>query len=110
MSKTGSDLFIEDNSDSDWKVHRYLKEWCELSKGIDVATGFFEVGGYQVCDKWLKDRGPKKGNPGRTLSDEDIAHYHKIVIAITETIRLMKEIDEVIDANGGWPDAFQPAQ
>lgn len=50
MSKSGSDLFIVDNSDSDWKVHRYLKEWCELSKAIDVATGFFEVGGLLTLD------------------------------------------------------------
>ena len=67
----------------------------------------FHIGGYQVCEKWLKDRGPKKGNQGRTLTKEDIAHYHKIVIALTETIRLMAEIDEVIEAHGGWPGAFQ---
>lgn len=66
----------------------------------------FHIGGYQVCEKWLKDRGPKKGNPGRSLTDEDITHYHKIVIALTETIRLMAEIDEVINSHGGWPDAF----
>lgn len=66
----------------------------------------FHVGGYQVCEKWLKDRGPKKGKPGRILTDEDVAHSHKIVIALTETIRLMAEIDHVIDAHGGWPDAF----
>jgi superfamily II DNA or RNA helicase len=45
MSKAGSDLFIVDNSDSDWKVRRYLKEWCQLSTAIDVATGYFEVAG-----------------------------------------------------------------
>lgn len=67
----------------------------------------FQVGGYQVCQKWLKDRGSKKGNPGRTLTDEDIAHYQKIIIALTETIRLMAEIDEVIETHGGWPGAFQ---
>lgn len=50
MSKSGSDLFIVDNSDSDWKVHRYLKEWCDLSKAIDIATGFFEVGGLLTLD------------------------------------------------------------
>ena len=66
----------------------------------------FHIGGYQVCEKWLKDRGPKRGQPGRTLTDDDIAHYHKIVIALTETIRLMAEIDEVIETHGGWPDAF----
>jgi hypothetical protein len=69
----------------------------------------FHIGGYQVCEKWLKDRGPKKGNPGRMLTDEDIAHYHKIVIALTETIRIMAEIDEVIEAHGGWPGAFVTA-
>ncbi|MCC5840517.1 MAG: DEAD/DEAH box helicase family protein [Opitutales bacterium] len=45
MSKSGSELFIVDNSDSDWKVRRYLREWCQLSKAIDVATGYFEVAG-----------------------------------------------------------------
>ena len=76
----------------------------------------FHVGGYQVCEKWLKDRRPKKGKPpkkgtpGRILTDEDVAHYHKIVIALTETIRLMAEIDRVIDAHGGWPDAFATSE
>ena len=33
----------------------------------------------------------------------DLAHYHCIVVALHETIRLMAEIDRVIDAHGGWP-------
>lgn len=70
----------------------------------------FHIGGYQVCEKWLKDRGPKKGNPGRTLSDEDLAHYRKVVLALTETIRLMAEVDEVIETHGGWPGAFHPSE
>ncbi len=56
---------------------------------------------YQVCHKWLKDR------KSRALSDDDIAHYQKIIVALAETIRLMKEIDEVIEKHGGWPGAFQ---
>ncbi len=47
---TGSSLFIVDNSDSDWKVRRYLNDWCHLSKAIDVATGFFEIGGLIALD------------------------------------------------------------
>jgi hypothetical protein len=66
----------------------------------------FHVGGYQVCEKWLKDRGPKKGKPGRVLTKEDIEHYQKIIVAISETIRIMAEIDEVIEEHGGWPGAF----
>lgn len=71
--------------------------------GVPQAVWSFRVGGYQVCEKWLKDR------KGRTLSADDIAHYHKIVVAIAETIRLMGEIDEVIEQHGGWPDAFAPS-
>jgi predicted helicase len=69
-------------------------------RGVPEAVWNFHIGGYQVCEKWLKDR------KGRTLSAEDIAHYHKIVIALTETIRLMAEIDETIETHGGWPGAF----
>lgn len=69
-------------------------------KGVPEAVWSFHIGGYQVCHKWLKDR------KGRILSDEDIAHYHKIVVALSETIRLMQEIDAVIDQHGGWPGAF----
>ena len=42
--KPGSDLFIVDNSDADWKVRNYLAEWCGLAKSIDIATGYFEIG------------------------------------------------------------------
>lgn len=69
-------------------------------KGVPEEVWNFHVGGYQVCEKWLKDR------KGRRLSDEDIAHYQKIVVALAETIRLMGEIDEVIEKHGGWPGAF----
>ncbi len=72
-------------------------------KGVPEAVWNFHIGGYQVCQKWLKDR------KGRTLTDEDIAHYHKIVISLSETIRLMAEIDEVIETHGGWPGAFAGA-
>jgi len=51
----------------------------------------FYIGGYQPAQKWLKDR------KGRTLSYDDIQHYQKIIVALTETDRLMKEIDNVIE-------------
>jgi SOS-response transcriptional repressor LexA len=89
--------------------------WSTNTVWLDKAqtTGFtgvgedvwnFHIGGYQVCEKWLKDR------KGRTLSKGDIAHYQKIVVALSETIRLMKEIDEVIEQHGGWLGAFQTAE
>jgi len=62
--------------------------------GIPEEVWNFKVGGYQVCEKWLKDR------KGRVLSGEEIHHYQRVVVALRETIRLMKEVDEVIP---GWP-------
>ena len=51
----GGDLFIVDNSDQDWKVRRYLHDWCELSRAIDIATGYFEIGSLLALDgEWQK--------------------------------------------------------
>jgi len=33
-NKTGSEIFIVDNSDVDWKVLHYLHDWCQLAKGL----------------------------------------------------------------------------
>ena len=50
-----SDLFIVDNGDSEWKVHKYLSEWCEIAKKFDIATGFFEIGALLSLEgKWQK--------------------------------------------------------
>jgi HKD family nuclease len=54
-SLTGSELFIVDNSEEDWKVLRYLHDWCQLSKSIDIATGYFEIGSLLALqDEWQK--------------------------------------------------------
>lgn len=54
-SPTGSELFIVDNSDEDWKALRYLHDWCQLSKAIDIATGYFEIGSLLALkNEWQK--------------------------------------------------------
>lgn len=54
-SQAGSELFIVDNSDEDWKVVRYLHDWCQISKAIDIATGYFEIGSLlSLKDEWQK--------------------------------------------------------
>src|SRR5437867_2935247 len=54
-SVTGSELFIVDNSDEDWKALRYLHDWCQISKAIDCATGNFEIGALLALkDEWQK--------------------------------------------------------
>lgn len=62
--------------------------------GVPSEVWNFKIGGYQVCDKWLKDR------KGRVLSNDDINHYQRVVVALQGTIRLMAEIDALIPA---WP-------
>jgi predicted helicase len=56
---------------------------------VPLVAWEFYIGGYQPAQKWLKDR------KGRELTYEDIKHYQKIIVALTETDRIMKEIDEV---------------
>lgn len=62
--------------------------------GVPEEVWNFKIGGYQVCEKWLKDR------KGRSLSGEDISHYQRVVVALHHTIRLMVEIDDTISE---WP-------
>lgn len=66
----------------------YINETQYFSNVKEVAWNFY-IGGYQPAQKWLKDR------KGRELSFDDILHYQKIIVALTETDRIMKEIDEV---------------
>lgn len=54
----------------------------------------FSVGGYQPAQKWLKDR------KGEILTNEDLEYYQKIIIALVETDKIMKEIDLVLSNNG----------
>ena len=74
----------------------YANNKVTINKKGDGFTGIpeevwnFHVGGYRVCHKWLEDR--KK----RTLSQEDIQHYQRIVVALQETIKLMNKIDQAI--------------
>jgi len=68
--------------------------------GVSEKVWEFQIGSFQVCHKWLHDR------RGRTLSDEDIRHYQKILMVISETLCIMPKIDEIIKRHGGWPGAF----
>jgi hypothetical protein len=66
----------------------YINESQYFENVPQVAWEFY-IGGYQPAQKWLKDR------KDRELSFEDILHYQKIIVALTETDRLMKEVDVV---------------
>lgn len=65
-------------------------------EGVEPGTWAFMVGGYQVCEKWLKIR------KGRTLTLQDIEHYQNIVAALTRTRAVMTAIDDVVNGTL-WP-------
>jgi very-short-patch-repair endonuclease len=70
----------------------YISETQYFDNVPQIAWEFY-IGGYQPAQKWLKDRKDRK------LEFEDILHYQKIIVALSETDRLMKEIDKVV---GEW--------
>jgi predicted helicase len=57
---------------------------------VSEAVWQFHIGGYQVCQKWLKDR------KGRQLSYDDCTHYLYILAALEQTLDLMAKIDQTI--------------
>jgi len=86
--------YVEPNPTARISAGRVYINGTQYFEGVPADVWQFQVGGYQVCDKWLKDR------KGRALTSDEIDHYQKIVVAISETIRIMREIDELIP---GWP-------
>ena len=83
---TKSDIGYEPITDTHGKV------WINDTQYFDnvplIAWDFY-IGGYQPAQKWLKDR------KGRVLGFEDIFHYGKIIISLTDTHRIMQEIDTI---------------
>src|SRR5574344_1923806 len=66
----------------------YINDTQYFDNVPQVAWEFY-IGGYQPAQKWLKDRKDRK------LEFEDISQYQKIIVALSETDRLMKEIDNI---------------
>ena len=71
---------------TDGKV--YINDSQYFDNVPETAWNFY-IGGYQPAQKWLKDR------KNRNLEFDDIQHYQKIIVALYETDRLMKEIDKI---------------
>jgi predicted helicase len=66
----------------------YINDTQYFDNVPQIAWEFY-IGGYQPAQKWLKDRKDRK------LDFDDIFHYQKIIVALVETYRLMKEIDGI---------------
>ena len=71
----------------DYKNEKVIINAVQYFGNVPELAWNFYIGGYQPAQKWLKDR------KGRTLTNADIEHYQKIIVALMETDRIMKEID-----------------
>ena len=57
---------------------------------VSEAVWEYEIGAYQVCEKWLKDR------KGEELGRAELQQYRAILVAVAETLAVMGEIDSVL--------------
>jgi len=80
--------------EQDQRVYINSEQYFE---GVPPEVWEFSIGGYQVCQKWLKDRKTPKY---KKLSYDDQMHYQRIVVALKETIQKMEDIDGIIPS---WP-------
>ncbi len=79
---------FENNHSPAFQGRVYINDKQYFDNVPQIAWDFY-IGGYQPAQKWLKDRKERK------LEFDDIFHYQKIIVALSETDRLMKEIDEI---------------
>ncbi|MDR1226417.1 MAG: N-6 DNA methylase [Prevotellaceae bacterium] len=87
--KSGSNN-VENSFTEKSGTYRDSKVWindAQYFSNVPLEAWSFYIGGYQPAQKWLKDR------KGRTLGYEDIVHYQKIIAALTETGKVMQEVD-----------------
>lgn len=88
---SGSDLFIVDNSDRDWKVCNYLSEWADIAKSFDIATGYFEIGALLALDgQWQKLEKLRI-----LMGDEVSGRTKKALLAGIESVK--KTLDQSIE-------------
>ena len=73
----------------DFQNERIFVNPSQYFESIKQEIWSYQIGGYQVCEKWLKDR------KGRTLSLDEIKHYCRIITAIQKTIEVQNQIDEI---------------
>ena len=110
-SLTGSELFIVDNSDEDWKAVRYLHDWCQLSKSIDIATGYFEIGALLALDgEWQKVdgirllMGDEVTRRTKKAFDEGLA---RVADRLDQSIETEKKKNDFLDGVAGVVEAIR---
>ena len=106
VAEKGKELVYENPSTSSGRTEPGVgKVYINATSGfenIHQPIWRHTIGGYQVLHKWLDDRRKAK----RSLSQDDITHWLRIYASLEATQKLMLQVDDAIEANGGWPGAF----
>lgn len=97
--RSGGDLFIVDNSDDDWKVRDYLREWTEISVSFDIATGFFEIGSLLTLDgHW------QKLEKIRILMGDEVTARTKKLLLATLVPKIAEKLNDSIETEKDMND------
>jgi superfamily II DNA or RNA helicase len=112
--KSGSGLFIVDNSDNDWRVREYLREWTDIANQFDIATGYFEIGALLALDgQW------QRLNKLRLLMGDEVTKRTRDALnaglavvshRLDESIELEKEKNDFLRGILAIVDALQRGQ
>lgn len=90
--QSGAEIFIVDNSDNEWKVREYLKEWADISRQFDIATGYFEIGSLLALeDKW------RQLDKIRILMGDEMTRRTKRAIDDALKIGIKTRLDESLE-------------
>ena len=92
-----NDLFIVDNNGNERSVRKYLKQWCPISKQMDIATGYLEIGGLLDLDgEWQKMEKIRI-----ILGDEMTKRTKSVIDSVVDSMinRLRDSVDEEQEKN-----------
>lgn len=89
FTESGSD--IVENRYPKYKGDKIYINANQYFGNINEINWNFHIGGYQPAQKWLKDR------QGKKLSSDDITHFQKIVLILSETERIMNELNSILE-------------
>ena len=67
----------------EWGAGRVHINATQYFDNVPAEAWEQQIGGYRPAEKWLKDR------KGRTLTQDDLKHYQRIVLALAKTREIM---------------------
>ena len=87
-------LFIVDNREPEHSGFHYLREWCELAKSFDIATGYFEIGALLELDgHW------QKLDKIRILMGDEVTHRTKKALLEAVRARAEEKLEDSLEAD-----------